>query len=567
MQMKKFSDIEYKRPDFKEVSDTFNKLLSDFDNAKSAQEQSEIFEKINSLRNEFQTYYAIASVRNSIDTTNPYYEVEKRFFDEHEPVFRNFNIQFYKLLGNTPFKDDLKKKFGNQIFNIADVATKSFDVSIIDDLKEENRLGTEYTKIIATLTVEFDGQHLNFAQLEPYEQSTDRSVREHAMNAKYGAMEKKLLDFDRIFDSLVKVRTNIAKKLGYKNFVELAYHRLQRTDYGAADVARFREHIYKHVVPVSNALRKRQTKRLGLKKLTVFDTGLMFKTGNPKPKGSPEWIIENGKQMYAELSPETKEFFEFMVNNELMDLVTKKGKAIGGYCTHFSKFKAPFIFSNFNGTSHDIDVLTHEAGHAFQFFQSRHFDLDEYSFPTYEACEIHSMSMEYFSWPWMELFFKEDAEKYKFAHLSAAVLFMPYGAAVDEFQHIVYENPHLTPAERRDLWLQMEKKYRPYIDYDGIPFFEAGGLWMRQMHIFRTPFYYIDYCLAQICAFQFWLKSEKDFSSAWKDYLRLCQAGGSLTFLDLVKLANLQSPFNETATQEVMREVSAWLNKVDDSNM
>jgi M3 family oligoendopeptidase len=565
--MNKFSSIEYKRPDFEQVSENFNKLLSDFDNAKSAQEQSAVFDKINLLRNEFQTYASIASVRNSIDTTNAYYEVEKQFFDEHEPLFRDLNIRLYKALGNTPFKEDLRKKFGNQIFNIAEVSMKSFDVSIIEDLKEENRLGTEYTKIIATATVEFEGQNLNFSQLEPYEQSKDRAVREKAVKAKYAVLEKSLNDFDRIFDRLVKVRTNIAKKLGYNNFVELAYHRLQRTDYNSADVAVFREQIHQHVVPVSNALRERQAKRLGLDELSVFDMGLMFNTGNPNPKGTPEWIIENGKKMYSELSPETKEFFDFMVNNELMDLVTKKGKAAGGYCTHFPKFKAPFIFSNFNGTSHDIDVLTHEAGHAFQFFQSRHFELDEYTFPTYEACEIHSMSMEYFSWPWMELFFKEDAEKYKFAHLSAAVLFLPYGAAVDEFQHIVYENPDLTPAERRNVWLNMEKKYRPFMNYAGIPFLEAGGLWMRQLHIYRSPFYYIDYCLAQICAFQFWQKSEKDFKTAWADYLTLCKAGGSKTFLELVKLANLNSPFDATATQAVMTDVSAWLNKVDDSQM
>ncbi|MCO5280668.1 MAG: M3 family oligoendopeptidase [Chitinophagales bacterium] len=565
--MNKFSDIEYKRPDFEKMSATFNQLLAEFDNAKSAKEQSDVFSKINTLRNEFQTYASIASVRNSIDTTNAYYEVERQFYDDYEPLFRDLNIRLYKSLGNTPYKKDLQEKLGNQIFNIAEVSLKSFDTSIIEDLKEENRLGTEYTKIFATITVEFEGKRLNFSELEPYEQSKERSVREKAIRAKYAELEKYLADFDRIFDRMVKVRTNIAKKLGYKNFVELAYHRMQRTDYNAADVAVFREQIQKHIVPVTTALRQRQAKRIGVDSLSIFDSALMFTSGNPQPKGSPEWIIENGKKMYSELSPETKEFFDFMVSNELMDLVTKKGKAAGGYCTHFPKFKAPFIFSNFNGTSHDIDVLTHEAGHAFQCFQSRDFELDEYAFPTYEACEIHSMSMEYFSWPWMELFFKEDAEKYKFAHLSSAVMFLPYGAAVDEFQHIIYENPDLTPAERRKVWLDMEKKYRPTMDFGGIPFIEAGALWMRQLHIYRSPFYYIDYCLAQICAFQFWQKSQTDFKAAWANYLTLCKAGGSKTFLDLVKLAGLNSPFDVNTIQAVMTDVSAWLNSVDDSKM
>lgn len=565
--MKKFSDIEYQRPDFEKLSVAFNQLLGDFDKAKNAQEQVQVFSKINVLRNDFQTYATVASIRNSIDTTNAFYEVERQYFDEHEPLFSDLNIRFYKALANTPFKEELREKFGNQIFNIAEISLKSFDPSIIDDLKEENKLGTEYTKIIATTTVEFNGEQMNFAQLEPFEQSPDRAVREKASKAKYATLEKHLDAFDRIYDGMVKVRTGIAKKLGYKNFVELAYHRMLRTDYNAQDVAVFREQIQKYVVPITTALRERQAKRLGLEHLSIFDMGLNFNSGNATPKGEPEWILNNGKKMYAELSPETDEFFSFMVKNELMDLVTKKGKAAGGYCTHLGKFKAPFIFSNFNGTSHDVDVLTHEAGHAFQFFRSRNFEIEEYSFPTYEACEIHSMSMEFFAWPWMKSFFKEDTEKYKFMHISSALLFLPYGAAVDEFQHIIYENPDLTPAERRKAWLDMEKKYRPTIDYAGVPFLEAGGLWMRQLHIFRSPFYYIDYCLAQICALQFWQKSQKDFKSAWADYLRLCNAGGSQSFLDLVKLAGLKSPFDTSTIQEVMTDVSAWLNSVDDSKM
>ena len=565
--MTKFSSLEYKRPDFDSISDNFTELIERFQQAGSAEDQSKVLDEINVLRNEFQTYASIASVRNSIDTNNPYYEVEKQFYDDHEPLFRDLTIRFYKALGNTPYKADLQKKFGNQLFNIAQVSLKSFDPSVITELKEENRLGTEYTKLLATATVEFNGEKLNLSQLDPYEQSLDRTVREKAVRTKYAFFEKHAAELDRIFDRLVKVRTSIAHKLGYKNFVELAYSRLLRTDYNSADVAVFRNQVLEHIVPLTTKLRERQAKRIGVDDFSVIDMGLTFSTGNAQPKGSPEWIIENGKKMYSELSPETKEFFDFMVNNELLDLVTKQGKAGGGYCTHFAKFKAPFIFSNFNGTSHDIDVLTHEAGHAFQCFQSRHFDLDEYAFPTYEACEIHSMSMEYFSWPWMELFFKEDAEKYKFAHLSAAVIFLSYGCAVDEFQHIIYEQPELTPEARRQVWLDMEKKYRPYMNYAGIPFLESGALWQRQLHIYRSPFYYIDYCLAQICAFQFWSKSQKDFKAAWADYLDLCKAGGSKNFLDLVQDAKLISPFDENCIRSIVGEVQVWLDAVDDTKL
>ncbi|HEY0262462.1 MAG TPA: M3 family metallopeptidase, partial [Chitinophagales bacterium] len=220
------------------------------------------------------------------------------------------------------------------------------------------------------------------------------------------------------------------------------------------------------VVPLSTELRKRQAKRLGVHALNYYDVPLNFLSGNPTPKGNPDWILDNGKKMYAELSPETKEFFDFMTEYELLDLVNKKNKQAGGYCTHFSKYKAPFIFSNFNGTSHDVDVLTHEAGHAFQCYQSRNQDIEEYLFPTYEACEIHSMSMEFFAWGWMDKFFQEDEAKYKFQHLASAILFLPYGCAVDEFQHIVYENPEFTPQQRNEAWLEVEKKYRPWMNFE-----------------------------------------------------------------------------------------------------
>jgi M3 family oligoendopeptidase len=566
MAISKFSQLEYRRPDFETIRINFNDLLSKFKTASSADAQSAILDDINNLRNEFNTYSSLASVRNSIDTTNQYYEAEKDYFDDHEPLFRDLNINLYKALGSTPFKAELKEKFGNQIFNIAEVSIKSFDSSIINDLKEENKLGTEYTKIVATASVEFEGKTLNLAGLDPYEQSTDRTMREKATRAKFQFFAKHETEFDRIFDKLVKTRTEIAHKLGYKNFVELGYKRMLRTDYTAADVAVFRKQILDYVVPISNELRARQAKRIGVDKLEFYDIGFQFKSGNATPKGTPEWIVENGKKMYSELSPETDEFFNFMINNELMDLVNKQGKAAGGYCTHFPKFKAPFIFSNFNGTSHDIDVLTHEAGHAFQYFQSRHFDLDDYAFPTYEACEIHSMSMEFFTWPWMKLFFQEDENKYKFSHISSSLLFLPYGATVDEFQHVVYENPDLTPAQRREAYVEIEKKYRPYVNYSGIDYLERGGLWHRQAHIFRSPFYYIDYCLAQICAFQFWIKSREDFKSAWQDYNTLCKAGGSKSFLDLVKLAKLQSPFDSNCIQPVMQKTGDWLKNIDDSS-
>ncbi len=565
--MKKFSEIEYRRPDLEKVQSDFQGLLQQFDKAANAQEQESVITKINDLKAEFQTAGSIATVRNSIDTSNAFYESEQEFFDNTEPIFRDLNIQFYKSLNNSPFKAQLENKFGKQIFDIAATSVRSFGPAVISDMQEENRLGTEYSKLVATAELEFRGEKYNLAGVEPFEQSIDRDTRREAATTKYKWWAENATEFDTIYDKLVKTRTKIAHKLGYKNFVELGYDRMLRTDYKAEDVVKFRQQVLDHVVPLSNELRERQRRRLGLDKLKYYDIPLNFLSGNATPKGSPDWIVDNGKKMYTELSPETKEFFDFMMDYDLMDLNNKKNKQAGGYCTHFSQYKAPFIFSNFNGTSHDIDVLTHEAGHAFQCYQSRNNSIEEYLWPTYEACEIHSMSMEFFAWPWMELFFKQDTEKYKFSHLSSAMLFLPYGVAVDEFQHVVYENPDLTPQQRDEVWRDIDRKYRPYVDYDGNAYLESGGLWKRQGHIFRSPFYYIDYCLAQICALQFWSRAQKGDKTAWPDYLTLCKAGGSKSFLDLVQLANLNNPFEPSTVQPVITEVRSWLDKVDDTKL
>ena len=370
---------------------------------------------------------------------------------------------------------------------------------------------------------------------------------------------------ERIFDDMVKTRHRIAQQLGFQNFVEVGYARMRRSDYTPAMVANFRRQVRELIVPLATELYERQRRRLGLETLKFYDEEYKFSSGNPKPIGTPDEVVSNAARMYHELSPETDQFFQKMQDTNLMDLVNRDDKLPGGYCTYLGKFEAPYIFSNFNGTSGDIDVLTHEVGHAFQVWSSSHFPFEEYHWPTNDAAEIHSMSMEFFTWPWMPLFFGADTQKYYFMHLAGAIQFLPYGVAVDEFQHLVYERPDMTPEERNAVWRSLEKTYLPHRDYDGNAYLEAGRFWQKQGHIYNSPFYYIDYALAQICAFQFWTKDQHDHTGAWQDYLRLCQAGGSRSFLGLVQLAGLRSPFDDGCVESVVGEIRRFLDGVDDS--
>ena len=562
-----FKDYAYERPDMTKIEADFNILLDNFVKADSFEEQDSVMEKINEIRRDFETAASLVHVRHTLDTTDEYYEKQNDYIDEISPIYEGLISKYYEALVDSKFKAELEKKWGSYIFDIAQTKLKTFSPEIIEDMQKENKLASQYTKLRASAKIMFQGEERNLAQMTPFMESSDREVRKSANEAYCKFFLDNEAEFDRIYDGLVKVRHEIATKLGYKNFVELGYARLTRTDYDADMVKGYRKQVKDHLVSVAQKLRERQRERLGLEKLLYFDEPLEFLTGNATPKGNPEWIIDKGAKMYQELSADTDEFFNYMRDNDLLDLVAKKGKDGGGYCTFFPKYKSPFIFSNFNGTSGDVDVLAHEAGHAFQVFKSRDFKLPEYVWPTLEACEIHSMSMEFFAWPWMELFFEKDVDKYKFSHLASALLFIPYGVTVDEFQHWIYENPEVTADERKAKWREIEKNYLPWRDYAGNELLEKGGYWFRQGHIFSNPFYYIDYTLAQVCALQFWIKQNENKEKAWSEYVRLCEAGGSESFLKLVEVANLKNPFVDGTIASVIPQINDYLDKVDDKKL
>ena len=562
-----FNDFSYVRPNYDEVKAKLIFLIDKLSTDDLIEEVKETINQINVVRNNVVTMGTLASIRNSINTEDEFYDKEREYWDEYEPLYNEVYTLFYKALVSNKFRSELEKDFGKQFFSIAEYNLKAFAPEIIEDLQLENKLVSEYNKLIASAKIMFEGEERNLSGLTPFVLSEDRDMRRSASEAMFGFFVKNEHIIDRIYDDMVKVRTKMAKKLGFDNFVQLGYVRMLRTDYNAEMVSNFRNQVKEYIVPVANKLYERQRERLGLDKLSYYDEKFEFLSGNAKPKGESAWIVENGIKMYSELSPETKEFFEFMISNDLLDLVTKKGKQAGGYCTYIPGYKSPFIFSNFNGTSGDVDVLTHEAGHAFQCYRSRWITIPECNFPTYESCEIHSMSMEFFTWPWMNLFFKEEESKYKYTHLGAAIKFIPYGVTVDEFQHFVYENPEATPAERKTAWREIERKYLPHKDYSECEFLERGGWWFKQGHIFSSPFYYIDYTLAQICALQFWKKDQENHQEAWSDYLRLCQVGGTKSFRELVEYANLISPFKDGCVSSVIDVIDNYLKNVNDKEL
>ncbi len=561
----KFKDMPYERIDLEETKNRLVPLLESFEKASSGKEQFEIHQAFTEIYAHYLTMADLSYVRYTLNTEDSFYQEERDYYDENSPYFQKLMTDFYKIMIKSPYRAELEEIMGSLAFENAEIQLKAFDERIIPFMQEENKLCTTYSKLIASASFEFDGKTLNLPMLGFYMEHEDREIRRAAYKKRTEFFVEHSSELDEIYDKLVKLRTQMAKALNLENYVPLGYLRMKRNDYDAQKVAAFRKQVKEDLVPLCNAINDKRREHLGLDKLSFIDEPLFYPEGNPKPMGTPEEIFENGKKMYSELSPETSEFFKFMLDNELFDCLSKKGKASGGYQITLQDFKSPFVFANFNGTSGDIDVLTHECGHAFEAYVTRNFPILEHLDIGMETAEIHSMSMEFFTGSWMPLFFYENSDKYLYMHLASALLFLPYGCMVDEFQHLVYENPDMTPDQRKEVWQNLEKVYKPHLNYEDDPFFGKGRAWQRQSHIYEAPFYYIDYCLAQFCALQYKIKSVENFPEAWDSYLNLVGKGAKLKFTKLIEEAGLNSPFEEGSVKKLAEKVSILLNQYEDS--
>ncbi len=558
----KFCEMPYTRPDIEDLKAKINALKEKIEKATSAQEIISAYNEVSALSEEYSTMGSLAYVRHTIDTKDEFYDGENDFFDEVGPSVTDAFQGISKAMVSSPFRSELEKHYGELLFKNTEISLRCFSSEIIELSAEENRLQSEYQKLFASAAVEWEGETLPLPKLTKYKMSGDREVRKKAFLKDAEFFENHREEFDSLYDRLVKIRNKQARILGYKNFIQMGYDRLGRNCYGPEKVKAFREQIVKYIVPAVNKLRESQKKRLGIDEIHIYDNAVIFKEGDVSPKGTSDELLNAAIDMYRQMSPETAKFINFMSENELYDLLSKDGKAPGGYCTEFAAFKAPFIFSNFNGTSGDVDVLTHEAGHAFAYFRAaKQGIIPDYTSPTIEACEVHSMSMEFLTAPWHKAFFGEETDRYQYYHTTDALNFIPYGCMVDEFQHLMYENENLTPDERNAVWLELEKKYRPHLNVSDLPFYSRGAGWQHQLHVYLYPLYYIDYCMAQTVAFQFFAESLKDWQTAFNKYLAFVEGAGTKTFEELVLSANLKLPYEEGVLEDVAKTITDHLEE------
>lgn len=558
----KFSEMPYSRPDMEALAAATTQTLEAMKAAPNAAGQIAAYDAYEKKMQTAGTMQQIAYIRHTINTKDEFYNAENDYMDVIGPKLQELTHRVNTALLESPYRAELERHYGALMFKNLEIAARSFSPAIVELMQEENKLVSEYQNLYASATVEFDGKTMPLPLLGPYKQDPDRAVRKAAYEADAKFFDSHREELDTLYDKLVKVRDAQAKKMGLPNYIPLGYDRMGRNCYTAKDVAAFRDQIAEDMVPIVAKVKEAQRRRIGVEKLAFYDEPISFADGNAVPEGTPDEILAAGKKMYQELSPETAEFIDFMFENELFDVLSRDGKAPGGYCTEIADYKSPFIFSNFNATAGDVDVLTHEAGHAFEAYRAFKQELPSLLHsPTIEACECHSMSMEFLTAPWHHLFFGKQTDKYELGHCEDALVFIPYGCMVDEFQHKVYENPGMTPEQRNELWLSLEKKYRPWIDFDNLPFYSRGGGWQRQLHIYEVPLYYIDYCMAQTVAFQFWNLSRENYAEAWKRYMTFVDKAGTATFAELVESAGLKVPYHAGCIKEIGESISRWLEE------
>lgn len=556
-----FPNYKVTQPDLAATTERYSSFHSRLAAANSADDCLTVVADWDDLLCQVKEWSSLTYIRFQQDTRNEDYKAAIDELDAISPKYEDLETKFKKALLDSPFRSELEAFLTPMLFEKWECNTKSFAPAIEEDLASEAKLQSAHTALTAGAEIEFQGKSFTISELDQFGDAADREAREGACRANSQWFFENSPELDRIYDEQVKLRHAMARKLGYQNFTGLGYQRMTRIGYGPEEVETFRAEILDKVVPLAMEIATKQRASLKVDKLMFWDHGAHSANGNPKPLGAHDWMVDRATEMFGEMSHGLDSFFEEMKNRDAMDLKSRKGKAGGGFCDFLHQYEFPFIFSNFNGTRGDVDVFTHEVGHAFQSYSSRNQPMSDIVWPTTEACEIHSMALEFLTWPHMEKFYGENAaQELRRIHLSAYLQFLCYGVSIDHFQHLVYSKPEATPEERNTMWQEIEQTYLPWWDYADLPAERSGRLWQQKPHIYQSPFYYIDYCLALTGALQFWSKSRTDPDGTLKIYTELCRLGGSKTYAGLLESAGLRSPFEAGCLDDVIRDAQSYLD-------
>ncbi len=432
------------------------------------------------------------------------------------------------------------------------------------------KLGNEYDKITGGLKADWDGEEKNLSQLSVLLQHEDRDVRERAWRTTMELWQSKRDELNALYAKMLALRTQIAANASMADFRDYTYRAYNRFDYTPQDSIRFQNAIEKVVVPAAARLYERKRQQLGLSSLRPWDV-TVDASGQPplKPYQVQDELIQGSLNMFEQVDPGLARFLATMAEEGLLDLDTRSGKALGGYCASLPWRQRPYIFMNGAGRHDDLQTMLHEAGHAFHAFESFELPLTWQADVPMEFCEVASMGMELLAAPYLTrdaggFYSTAEAARARIEHLGGIITFLPYMAVVDAFQHWVYTHPEeaADPANCDARWGDLWTRFMRGIDWSGFEEERVSG-WHRKLHIFQAPFYYVEYGMAQVGALQVWRNALRDQAEAVATYRSALRLGGTRPLPELFEAAGAEFQFDEEMLSELVGLVEDTLNQLE----
>ncbi len=524
----------------------------------------ELFSDWNALKSYANSEENRISYALTKDMNNAEHEAAERYHRESvRPAVEEGNYTIVKALLSSRHRQAISDRYGAHLIDVLETTVEPL-ASVNSQLRVlVGELVNRYDKLVAGGEVVVGGEKVTLSVARNMTSSSDPAIRREAfVNYRQWFLDHRL-ELADLYDQLVRLRDQMGKNLGYDNYIPLGLKVMGRTDYGVAESETFRKNVREFAVPLYASVCRQQAEELGSETLTPWDAGYTPSLTLPSGVAPIETQLEKAQRVFDALSPKLSSHFKRMRDEGLIDLENRRGKQAGAYCTSFSDEGRVAIFCNSTGDEEDVGTLMHEMGHAFQGWESQPIEAVDLQWPTYDACEIHSMGMEYLSMRYMTEFFTGDqAERFRRNRWKEAIALVCYICVVDEFQHWAYAHPDVTFDERDAAWDAIWDTYTTGIDFTGVEQYKSAR-WYAQGHLFHMPFYYIDYAIAETGAMQLAMIDAEDHARAVDVYMELCRVGGTLSVLDIFRNAGLRSPFDPDLMRDLMNHAAEELGVVN----
>lgn len=511
--------------------------------------------------------FAWRYIRMTCDTTDEKLLTDFQFFaTEIEPKIAPLNNELNKKFIQSPFAEQLDEaKYYVYVRGIKKALElfREENIPLLTQIQVEQQ---KYQGITGSMSVKLGGQEYTLEQAAVFLKDTDRNVRQEAWEAITARRLEDKEKLDELFNSLLKLRHQVALNAGFENFRDYMFQALGRFDYTPGDCYDFHKAIQKEIVPLLKLQAEKRLRALALNELKPWDMDVDI-SGKPalKPFSNGEELIEKSIKCFRGLSPYIGERLEIMKANGFFDVDSRKGKAPGGYNYPLAESGAPFIFMNSAGTFRDLTTMVHEGGHAVHTFISAGLELNDFKHLPSEVAELASMSMELISMDHWDKFFdnSEDLIRAKKDQLKDVLKTLPWVAVVDQFQHWIYTNPDHSSEERAKAWTKIFEPFgNNFADWSEHQH-ALENLWQKQLHIFEVPFYYIEYGIAQLGAIAVWKNYKNDPEKGLSNYLNALKLGYTKTIREIYETAGIEFNFTAAYVKELADFVQKELDKLE----